>query len=87
MFLPYILVIPVCSVREESADSIRRMLPEDHCCLETFDIKFTAIQSDDNTYGENLSVRVRFEHGEPKILLARKSDVKTVVCDVICLHR
>ena len=77
-----------CSVQEESAGSIRQMLHDEHCSyLETFDIKFTAIQSDDGRYGEKVDVRVKFEHGKPKVLLARKNEVKTVIFDVICLHR
>ena len=64
------------------------MLHEDHCSyLETFDIKFTTIQADGSSYGRKLDVRVKFEHGEPRVLLARKNEVKTVIFDVICLHR
>ena len=77
------------SVREESAGSIRQMLHDDRCSyLETFDIKFD-IQSDDGNYGKKkkLDVRVEFEHGKPRVLLVKKNEIKTVIFDVICLHR
>ena len=64
------------------------MLHDDHCSyLETFDIKFTAIQSDDDSYGKMLDVRVTFEHGEPRVLQTRKNETKTLILNVICLHR
>ena len=64
------------------------MLHDDHCSyLETFDIKFTAIQSDDDSYGKMLDVRVMFEHGEPRVLRTRKNEAKTLILNVICLHR
>ena len=81
-------LFPVYSVQEESAGSIRQMLHDDHCSyLETFDIKFTAIPFDDSSYRRELDVRVKFEHGEPRVLRTRKNEVKTLLLDVICLHR
>ena len=64
------------------------MLHDDHCSyLETFDIKFTAILADDDSYGKMLDVRVKFEHGKAIVLRTRKNEVKTLMLNVICLHR
>ena len=62
---------------------------EDDCCslLTSYDIKFIVMPSDGTRCGERLDVRVTFEHEQPKVLLVKKNEVKTLVFDLICLHR
>ena len=57
--------------------------------LETFDIKFTTINqhSERHKYGERVDIRIKFEDGQPKCLLAKINETKVVIFDVLCLHR
>ena len=66
------------------------MLCEDCCSyqiLETYDIKFTTVLPDGGRCGERLDVRVKFEDGQPNVLLLKKNEVETQIFDLICLHR
>ena len=64
------------------------MLEEGSCSsLETYDIKFTTVPPDGGRCGERLDVRIRFDHGQPKVLVVKKNEVKTLIFDLICLHR
>lgn len=69
-------------------DSLQKMLRDDCCSyLETYDIKFTTVPPDGDRCGERLDVRVKFEDGQPKILMVKKNEAKTLIFDLICLHR
>ena len=64
------------------------MLEDDSCfSLETYDIKFATEPPDGGRCGERLDVRVKFEDGRPTVLMVKKNEVKTLVFDLICLHR
>ena len=32
-------------------------------------------------------IRVKFDHEQPKVFVVKKNEVKTLVFDLICLHR
>ena len=51
--------------------------------LETFDIKFTIPGEKES----RVDVRVKFEGCRPTVLQAKMNEVKTLVFDVLCLHR
>jgi len=64
------------------------MLEDGSCSsLETYDIKFATVPPDGGRCGERLDVRIKFEHRQPKVLVVKKNEVKTLVFDLICLHR
>ena len=64
------------------------MLKDDSCSsLETYDIKFTIVPPYGGRCGERLDARVKFEHRQPKVLMVKKNEVKTLIFDLICLHR
>ena len=74
------------SVKHGSADVIKRKLQEEKVSeLETFDIKFTIPK--EGKQRNAIDVRVKFEQGRPKVLLAKKNEAKIVVFDVLYLHR
>ena len=52
--------------------------------LETFDIKYTGLRGRENA---RVDVRVKFAGHKATLLLAKKDEVKTVVFDVLNLHR
>ena len=80
------------SVQKECAEALCRELINEECsCLETFDIKFTALNSaeEPNWYGNKMDMRVQFEHGRqrPEILLVKQNEKNTAIFDLACLHR
>ena len=84
--LNFAFFVCIFSIKQESAASVKQQLREERVSvLETFDIKFT----DPKTGKKRMAVdvRIKFEHDQPKILLAKKNEAKIVVFDVLCLHR
>ena len=75
----------VFSVQQRSADIIKVKFTEEKVSfLETFDVKLT-IKGERKRNA--IDIRVKFEQGKPKVLLAKKNEENIVVFDVVHPHR
>jgi hypothetical protein len=69
-------------VERGSADAVKHK--QQISFLETFDVKFTAPK---RLQRNAIDVRIKFEDGQPKVLMVKKNESKIVVFDVLYLHR
>ena len=87
-----IIILYLFSVQKECAEALcRELRDEKFSCLETFDIKFTALNSGEeyNRHGNKMDMRVQFQHGRsrPEILLVKQNESKIAIFELACLHR
>ena len=80
----FIFTSCIYSVRLESIQALRVLMDETPSILETFDIKYTGLRGRENA---SVDVRVKFAGHKATLLLAKKDEVKTIVFDVLNLHR
>ena len=79
------MVCTLYSVKQVSADTVKRELADERVCIqESFDVKFTDPRSRKR---RALDVRIKFEQDQPKIFHAKRNEAKIVVFNVLSLHR